>query len=1143
MGDNANLAYDVMQNPASSKATKARATKLYESITKPAKPKKPFVPLSQPVDNTPAIVKQVTTGLTPVTKNAPIYKKQASKQQTTPPVLAPVVQKQTPASQSIKTTKPKSSKQLVGGGKSVEVSSDGRIANIDEFVKQQVAEQEAKPEKTGRVSKLKRVWIDTLSPAEDNFRQAVKDGKLSQETLDDIIVKNGKSIRSGTAANLNLVESGLVDLLHKKSKEDYDNLGQTLIAIHSKDLRANGIETGRDATVDEQIITKYGEQFKDDIEQFRNSANYVLDKSVKSQLISKETANMLKKKYPNYVPMNRVMEELENTGSFNSSQIASLGKQTVVQKIKGSKRTVENPLESMISKVQDMTKQSLKNEAAITWVDALKKTGDAKLVEGTVKPGESTISVLRNGNKEIYSVEPEMEAAAKGLTKEQMGTITNAARKVSRVFKTGTTGLNLPFIVTNLARDQQNALLNQSKGELETFKAIPTAIMETLGHGKLYQEAVRNGAISTSFDLTKPNLKLTAANIRKRGSNLGPLSKIEDVIGRSEEYTRVQQYKATKEYWLKKGMSESQAQNKATIAAQQNSADFARAGDLGQILNAWLPYTNAGVQGTRSTLRAAKNNPARYATKAGAMLVMPTIMTALWNTEDEERKKIYDDISENDKQASFIVITPWAKKNEEGKWEGILKIPKPPGISALLYPVEKGVASMNGLDPVGYKDLVKGVLGFASPLGDNLNAAVSTVTPQAIKPAVEATINKNLFTNRDIVPYWLKDKSANEQTYEGTSGTARKISGLLGISPIKAEHMIRGYGGELGLQALNASDNLLNKAGLIPEEQIGGISIPAGFKKRFTEAYDKPGSTVERGTGTGTSTTSVKAIKTASKDKQNALKASLSPDDYDISNMTKAEKKQVVEAGIKTQSEMDGLDNYVKNKKKELGIATSEAKDLPSNINQKARQILEDENVEDAEWLKKSNSDGEITRTVSSWLPKGITAPPVNNATAKSWAELEKKRAEGTLGKLEEESTKKTILRNAYNSVLTEDEKDLYSLSEERLLDAYDRGVINDENINKALAVEKQLFDAGLISKETLAKKLGLVARGYKGGSGGRGGRGSTAKDTSQTEVNNLSLDTFSKLNQLLAGTTAKKSAPKRVVAQKAVTKKITVKA
>lgn len=288
-------------------------------------------------------------------------------------------------------------------------------------------------------------------------------------------------------------------------------------------------------------------------------------------------------------------------------------------------------------------------------------------------------------------------------------------------------------------------------------------------------------------------------------------------------------------------------------------------------------------------------------------------------------------------------------------------------------------------------------------------------------------------------------------------------------------------------------------------------------------------------------TSSIAAINQASEDKTAALKASLSPDDYDIYNMTKEEKKKVVEAGIKTQAEMDGLNEYVKNKKNELGIKASTSVELPKNINQKARQILEDENSSDTEWLKKSNADTEVNYTIGTWLPQGVAKPPVNNATAKSWAELEKKRAEGTLGKLEEESTKKTILKNAYNSQLSEDEKDLYSLSKENLISAYDRGVINDGNIGKALAVEKQLFDAGLIASETLAKKLGLGARGYKGKSGGRKGSKATI-DKSVAFSNSLQSSTLKRLNSLLAGTTSNRSTSKSGAVKKVAQKKIVVK-
>jgi len=252
---------------------------------------------------------------------------------------------------------------------------------------------------------------------------------------------------------------------------------------------------------------------------------------------------------------------------------------------------------------------------------------------------------------------------------------------------------------------------------------------------------------------------------------------------------------------------------------------------------------------------------------------------------------------------------------------------------------------------------------------------------------------------------------------------------------------------------------------------------------------------------------------------------------------------------------------------KELGKTDADAKDyyktlqavkqssktpdeLPTNLNPLATSIYEKEArlTTDGKdkWNKRPSANKEVNNTIKSWLPKGVDAPRITNETTKKWADYEKKKADGTLGKLEEEAVKRTILRSAYNSVLTEDEKDLYTLSKDKLLDAYDRGVINDQNIDKALKVERQLFDAGLISTETLAKKLGLVARGYKGRSGGRGGRGGSskiAKDTSVAFSNALQSTTLKRLNSLLAGTQSGGSTSRRVATSKPVLKKISVKA
>jgi len=229
---------------------------------------------------------------------------------------------------------------------------------------------------------------------------------------------------------------------------------------------------------------------------------------------------------------------------------------------------------------------------------------------------------------------------------------------------------------------------------------------------------------------------------------------------------------------------------------------------------------------------------------------------------------------------------------------------------------------------------------------------------------------------------------------------------------------------------------------------------------------------------------------------------------------------------------------------KQKAIAQGDSPDyvydgLPSNLNKTAKRLLTEEQTD--EWKKTSNADDEVNTALSSWLGKDIQAPPINNETARLWADYEKKKLEGSIGKLEDESVRKSILVSAYNSQLNEDERDLYSLSKERLEDVYDRGLINDQNIDNALNVERQLFDAGLIAKETLARKLGLDAGGYKTGKG-RGGK--SVIDSTAFKVNKITSDSYRNLDRLLAGTRSSASVePRQVATRKAVLKQIRVRA
>jgi hypothetical protein len=87
---------------------------------------------------------------------------------------------------------------------------------------------------------------------------------------------------------------------------------------------------------------------------------------VDAGLISRESADMLEKKFPHYVPFQRVFNEDEIVDTFSSKGVAGLSKQTVVQKMVGSDRAIESPLESFIELTNKMVVQGEKNKAAKT---------------------------------------------------------------------------------------------------------------------------------------------------------------------------------------------------------------------------------------------------------------------------------------------------------------------------------------------------------------------------------------------------------------------------------------------------------------------------------------------------------------------------------------------------------------------------------------------------------------------------------------------------------------------------------------------------------------------------------------------------------------------------------------------------------
>ncbi len=134
----------------------------------------------------------------------------------------------------------------------------------------------------------------------------------------------------------------------------------------------------------------------------------------------------------------------------------------------------------------------------------------------------------------------------------------------------------------------------------------------------------------------------------------------------------------------------------------------------------------------------------------------------------------------------------------------------------------------------------------------------------------------------------------------------------------------------------NATKNAQNyysqkSEGLTKDQQQQLRDAPPGkfdeFKQQLLDknrASDKRKADKENKLKDSSSSTSqLDSINKQSQDRLDKLKASLSPDDYDIYNMTKAEQQEVINKGIKSADDIEGLKRYVENKKKELGFPQS----------------------------------------------------------------------------------------------------------------------------------------------------------------------------------------------------------------------------
>lgn len=241
----------------------------------------------------------------------------------------------------------------------------------------------------------------------------------------------------------------------------------------------------------------------------------------------------------------------------------------------------------------------------------------------------------------------------------------------------------------------------------------------------------------------------------------------------------------------------------------------------------------------------------------------------------------------------------------------------------------------------------------------------------------------------------------------------------------------------------------------------------------------------------GSPTSKLANIDQATEERTNELKNSLSPDDWTIYNMSKAEQAKVVSEGIKSAEDIKGLNAYVDNKKKELGYPAKSKPFYEQDYKERyktVQQELKTENLSTTQRIRKE----------------------------KQFAKLK--------------------IQKDYDR----DVNDMYWLSKTDIANYISKNKNGQKIGEQLLKLDRELFDAGLVRYLKFKNGLGSSSGG-RGGSKGGGGRGKKAS-TSLAEYYSLQSSTNKKLRQLLAGTNFKGGAkPKTPATKKAAQKKITV--
>lgn len=539
----------------------------------------------------------------------------------------------------------------------------------------------------------------------------------------------------------------------------------------------------------------------------------------------------IKRNNMQYAAMQRVFEsepgEVIET-RFGSGGKALGSKAEILQKAKGSSKAIINPYIPLLENVHKSFREADRNEILKTFRDLLVEPrmmgeGDPKRFSDigakVSEPGNGVITIFVNGKPEYWKFQKDIYNALKNLDTDgyKLPALLTALPRALRWSVT-----NFPvFALRNVIRDFQHRMALSNEGStLQKIKSLYSTKSEhdnaakagalngglymvdkTMYYG-LMDEAVKNITNNGGFVIT--------ADALKKG-----WEKYGNLLYKSENVNRIAEYKNAYDKAKTKGLNDYDASLYAA-SRSRGLIDFAVAGHVMQYVNQLIPFSNAAVQGLRSSYKRISENPTGFAGRTLLYSILPQVAFWYLNHQDDDDKKEYESLPDYQRDMFYNLKIG-------DKW---LSIPKPFELGLVASSVDRMMSYVNGNK--------KAYDGFGGSIAKAMFPFDESNVAGPYQKFVEMQANYDFFREENIIPPHEANLRIALRNTQTASRLGKFLGKILDEDPRMMDFFVRGQFSYFG--------NLATKLSNIgrPDARLKFDISDTGLMKNYPAYSSKP---------------------------------------------------------------------------------------------------------------------------------------------------------------------------------------------------------------------------------------------------------------------------------------------------------------